>query len=81
MGRGEKGLWGGGRAGRGISCPVQAVCSLVKQCVAFGIYRVSSHLRLICLFAAGSCPGGVKPRGESLVEGKRAQVSPRRSTT
>lgn len=52
--------------------PVHGVCSLVKQCVAFGIYRASSHLGLICLFAAGSCPGGVKPRGESFVARKES---------
>ena len=38
---------------RSISC--RALCSLVKHCVAFGIYRASSHLKLICLLAAGSC--------------------------
>lgn len=67
-----------GKGRCGISCPVQAACSLVKQCVALGIYRVSSHLRLICLFAAGSCPRGVKPRGESSVAAKRTQVIPLR---
>lgn len=65
-----------GKGRCGISCPVQTACSLVKQCVALGIYRVSSHLRLICLFAAGSCPRGVKPRGESSVAAKRTQVIP-----
>ena len=66
-----------------FSCPVHGVCSLVKHCVAFGIYRASSHLKLICLFAAGSCPGGVKPRGEfaggTSLRGKRAR-SPWRAT-
>lgn len=49
---------------RSISCLLHAICSLVKRCVAFGIYRASSHLKLICLLAAGSCPRGVQPRGE-----------------
>lgn len=74
---------GEGTDRRSISCPVHGVCSLVKHCVAFGIYRASSHLKLICLFAAGSCPGGVKPRGEfaggTSLRGKRAR-SPWRAT-
>lgn len=45
---------------------LRCVCSLVKRCVAFGIYRASSHLKLICLLAAGSYPGGLQPRGESV---------------
>lgn len=51
---------------RSISCRLRAVCSLVKRCVAFGIYRASSHLKLICLLAAGSYPGGLHSREVSL---------------
>lgn len=65
----------GRRDRRSISCPVHGACSLVKHRVAFGIYRASSHLGLICLFAAGSCPGGVKPRGEFAGGMKEGTVS------
>lgn len=63
---------------RSISCPLCAICSLVKRCVAFGIYRASSHLKLICLLAAGSCPGGVRPRGEPVTAHGRRSKSGRR---
>lgn len=45
---------------------LRCVCSLVKRCVAFGIYRASSHLKLICLLAAGSYPGGLHSQEVSL---------------
>lgn len=68
---GQRGVLKGERTvRRSISCRLSAlcvyICSLVKRCVAFGIYRASSHLKLICLLAAGSYPGGVRSQEVSL---------------